>query len=270
MTAASAGGQSEASTVARWLAVALVGVLAAVFVLGAFAPASFADLALERATAGRVRLADSAGSLWQGEGRLMLPDLVSAQGDRPGTGMVVPGRLRWRVQPLPLLLGIVDAVLEVDGMSAPVRVNGDLSEWHVGAGSLALPEIDLASLGSPWNTIRPVAAVSMRWDPLTIRANSVDGKASIELRDAASAMTQVRPLGTYRIDLAGAGHELSLALVTLAGDLRLEGKGRWEPRAGVSFTAYAWGDGPVRAQLQNLLGLIGGLEGDRTVIRIGG
>lgn len=264
------GERSDARTAARWLAVAFAGVLAAVFVLAAFAPASFADLALERATAGRMRLADSAGSVWQGEGRLVLPDLVATQPDRPGTGLVLPGRVRWRVQPLPLLLGIIDAVLEVDGMPAPVRVNGDLSEWRVGAGSLALPEIDLASLGSPWNTIRPVAGVSVRWDPLTIRAGSLEGKASIELRDAASAMTQIRPLGSYRIDLAGSGRELSLALVTLTGDLRLEGKGRWDSRAGVGFTAYAWADGPVRAQLQNLLGLIGGLEGDRTVIRIGG
>ena len=138
------------------------------------------------------------------------------------------------------------------------------------SGSLDLPSVELSRLGSPWNTIRPSAALSLRWDSLTIRQGVLDGRVSVELRDAASAMTPVRPLGSYRIDVTGTGQDVSLGLRTLSGPLKLEGSGQWERRAGLRFTASASAEGAEKSRLQSLLALIGRREGDRTIIRIGG
>jgi len=270
LTTGAIRGRSDRWASARWIAIVVLGGVAAVLTMAAFAPASFVDYALSRASLGRARLADAEGSVWHGAGRLVLLDSASDVDVRLAAGMTLPGRIRWQLQALPLVVGLAEASVSVDGMPQAVRISADLSELRVGAGSLELPAMDLSGLGSPWNTIRPVAAVALRWDSLTLRSGVLDGKLSVELRDTASAMTQVRPLGSYRIDVVGSGRELALSLVTLTGALQLQGNGRWDLRGGVSFTAQAWADGPQRAQLQSLLGLIGRREADRTVIRIGG
>jgi general secretion pathway protein N len=257
---------------ARWIGLAACGVVAAGASALAFAPASFFDLALREATVGRVRLADTSGTIWRGSATLVLAD-VAEPGETARTvmrGMALPGRVSWTLRPLPLVIGLVDATLSIDPARPPVRISGNPTELRVGAGSLDLPSAELSRLGSPWNTIRPSAALSMRWNALVIRQGVLDGRASIELRDTASAMTPVRPLGTYRIDVTGTGRNVSLSLATLSGPLQLQGTGSWERRKGVRFTATAQADGPERARLLSLLALIGRREGDRTVIRIGG
>ena len=257
---------------ARWIGLAACGVVAAGASALAFAPASFFDLALREATVGRVRLADTSGTIWRGSANLVLADVAE-----PGEiervvmrGLALPGRVSWSLRPLPLVIGLVDATLSIDPARPPVRISGNPTELRVGAGSFDLPSAELSRLGSPWNTIRPSAALSMRWNALVIRQGVLDGRASIELRDTASAMTPVRPLGTYRIDVTGTGRNVSLSLATLSGPLQLQGSGSWERRKGVSFTATAQAEGPERARLLSLLALIGRREGDRTVIRIGG
>jgi general secretion pathway protein N len=238
-----------------------------------FAPASFIDLALNQATLGRVRLADTQGSIWQGSGRLVLAQAGDPQDDPAGPvlgGMAVPSRIGWELRVLPLMIGLVDASVTLSEGRPAVRISGNPTELRVGAGSLDLPSAQLSRLGSPWNTIRPSAALSMRWDSLIIREGVLDGRASIELRDTASAMTPVRPLGTYKIDVLGTGRDVSLSLSTLSGPLKLQGRGSWNVRGGLSFNGEAQAEGPQQLALQSLLSLVGQRSGDKTVLRIGG
>ena len=258
---------------ARWSMLLAAGVVSALGSALAFAPASFVDLALDRATLGRVRLADTNGTVWNGNGRMVLAQADDDPTSADGlilTGMAVPNRIGWSLRVLPLLIGVVDASLSLDPARPPVRLSGTPAELRIGGGGFDLPSAQLAKLGSPWNTIRPSAALSMRWDGLSIRQGVLDGRASIELRDTASAMTPVRPLGSYRIEINGNGREVKLALSTLAGPLRLQGSGSWDRRAGVRFDAQAQAEGEQQAALQSLLGLVGRRTGDKTVIRIGG
>ncbi|MFP5460795.1 MAG: type II secretion system protein N [Gammaproteobacteria bacterium] len=255
----------------RWLALALAALLPALLVAAVFAPASWADRAIDRASLGRVRLADAEGTVWRGQGRLVIADPSAASGEGPVVeGFALPGTVDWQLSVLPLMLGIIDASLSIGSMPEPVSIGGHPAEVRIGAGSLDLPSVELSRLGSPWNTIRPSAALSLRWDSLTIRQGVLDGRVSIELRDAASAMTPVRPLGSYRIDVTGTGQDVSLGLRTLSGPLKLEGSGQWARRAGLNFTASASAEGAEKSRLQSLLALIGRREGDRTIIRIGG
>jgi general secretion pathway protein N len=258
---------------ARWSMLMAAGVVSALGSALAFAPASFVDMALDRATLGRVRLADTHGTVWTGSGRLVLAQADDEPSEAHGpilSGMTVPNRIGWSLRALPLLIGVVDATLTLDPARPAVRVSGTPVELRIGGGGFDLPSAQLAKLGSPWNTIRPAAALSMRWDALTIRQGVLDGRASIELRDTASVMTPVRPLGSYRIDINGNGQEVKLALSTLSGPLRLQGSGSWDRRAGVRFDAQAQAEGTQQAALQSLLGLVGRRTGDKTMIRIGG
>jgi general secretion pathway protein N len=247
------------------------GVLAALGVVLNQAPASFADLALSRATQGRVRLAEAAGTVWQGRGRLVLADVVEGDAEQTATvpGVVLPGTFGWHVSPWPLLVGVLDARVEHDSMRQPVLLTGRVGELRATPGSLALPPVALDRLGSPWNTIRPTGALTLSWDSVTLRSGRFDGRASIELHGAASALTPVRPLGAYRIDVVGSGSQAQVKMNTLSGPLRLEGSGSWEARTGLRFTAEALAEGPERVRLQSLLGLLGRRDGERTIIKIG-
>ena len=256
---------------ARWVVLGAAALAAVLATLVGFAPASLVDRALDEASLGRVRLADASGSIWRGSGRFVLSEGPGPADAGPVVqGFALPGTLRWELRALPLLFGLIDASVASDTLAQTVRISGQPGELRLSAGSLDLPSAQLARLGSPWNTIQPAAAVSLRWDALTIRNGVIDGRASIELRDVASAMTPVRPLGTYRIDVNGNGRDVALTLATLSGPLRLQGSGSWDRRAGVRFTAEAQAEGPERQRLSSLLGLVGRREGERTIIRIGG
>jgi len=255
------------------VAMAVCGLLAVVAVVLTQAPASFADLALARATQGRVRLAEAAGTVWQGRGRIVLADVVEAGGERVATatvpGVVLPGTFGWRVSAWPLLVGVLDARVEHDSMREPVLLTGRIGELRATPGSLSFPPVALDRLGSPWNTIRPTGALTLSWDSVTLRSGRFDGRATIELQQAASALTPVRPLGAYRIEVIGSGAQAQVRMTTLSGPLRLEGSGSWDARSGLRFTAEALAEGPERVRLQSLLGLLGRRDGERTIIKIG-
>ncbi len=254
----------------RWILFAMAGLLAAAGVAVTTAPARFVDLALERATLGRVRLAEAEGTVWQGAGRLVFADLGEENPQRLSTpGVAVPGRVSWAVRPWPLFAGLVDAAISVDGMPQPVRLQGSFVEMRVGPGALTLPSVELSRLGSPWNSIRPSGALAVRWEPLTVRGGHLHGRATIELREAASAMTPVRPLGSYRVDIDGQGPQADVGLQTLSGPLQLTGKGTWNARTGLRFEADARAEPNEAERLQSFLGLVGRREGRRTILRIG-
>lgn len=254
----------------RWILFGLAGLVAAVVVAVATAPARFVDLALDRSTLGRVRLAEAEGTVWQGSGRLVFADLGGEDAQRLSTpGVAIPGRVGWAVRPWPLFAGLVDAAISVDGMAQPVRLQGSFAEMRVGPGALSLPSVELSRLGSPWNSIRPSGALAVRWEPLTIRGGQMHGRATIELREAASAMTPVRPLGSYRVEIDGQGSRANVGLQTLSGPLKLTGKGTWDARAGLRFEADASAEPNEAERLQSFLGLVGRREGGRTIIRIG-
>jgi general secretion pathway protein N len=243
------------------------------------APASLVDLALERATDGRVRLADATGSIWKGQGRVVLVDVAGiANRDRQAApprgpvsipGVVIPGTIRWEVSPLPLMIGRLQATASHESMAKPVAIAGSASRLQVTGGSLQLPDVNLARLGSPWTTVRPTASLAVTWQPIVLEGGRFNGQAILELRDVASALTPVRPLGAYRIDIDGTGNASVIRMTSLDGPLRLSGQGTWTPAAGLRFTAYAEADDAERLRLQSLLGLLGRKEGTRTMIKIG-
>ncbi len=260
----------------RILLYALLGAVVALATVLATAPATLIDWGLDRATDGRVRLADAEGSIWNGRGRVVLVDIATEaeRGRRARrvdslAGVVIPGTIQWRISPLPLLIGRLQANASHESMATPVTLTGNARRLQGTGGSLQLPSVNLARLGSPWTTVRPTASLAVRWQPFVIDQGRFVGQATLELRDVASALTPVRPLGAYRIVIDGTGASSRIQMSSIEGPLRLSGDGTWTPQAGLRFTAYAQADEAERVRLQSLLGLLGRRDGARTMIRIG-
>ncbi len=270
------------STLLAWLLGLVVAGIVAVGALLAIAPATWLDRVIERASAGRLRLAEASGTIWAGQGRLVVgggniagsaPDGTAAIAASPSqpvlSGVALPGRLRWEVAPLPLLLGLIDARLQIDGMKEAVRLQGSPLDLRLVNGQLALARTDLGALGSPWSTVRPAAALRLGWEGVSVQRGRFEGRLQVELHDVSAALSAVRPLGSYRIVVLGQNDRTVIELQTLTGALRLAGQG--EMVAGrLRLIAQAAPTDPADTRLLGLLGLLGPREGDHTVIRIGG
>ncbi len=270
----------------------LLVLLVVVLVWALTAPATLADWAVGRLTAQRIRIADASGSIWQGQGRLVLVDVDTERARRDGTpavgaasgsaasgvpagglvplaGVPIPGTITWQISPWPLLLGRLEATARHDSMARPVSINGNTRTVTIGAGAMQLPSIALDRLGSPWTAVRPVGSLAVNWQALRIENNGFQGRLVLDLRDVSSALTPVRPLGAYRLEVDAKGQSADLRMTALEGPLRLSGNGNWTARGGLRFQAEAEADESERLRLQSLLGLLGRREGSRTLIRIG-
>lgn len=252
----------------RVFAISLALTVAAVVAL-ATAPAVWLDALAEAQTSGRLRLAEAEGTVWRGSGRLVWVDTgESAESRLSLSGLALPGRVHWQLSPLALLLGLVEATLKVDGMSQPVALQGDFSALRIGNGRMDLPRLELSALGSPWNTVRPAGAAALAWSNISLGRQRFEGSITIELRAVASALSAVRPLGSYRIEVRGGGAKAEVTMSTIEGALNISGSGQLGP-GGMSFSAQARAADSGDQRLQGLLGLLGPRSGDATVIRIG-
>jgi general secretion pathway protein N len=271
------------------VAAAVAGSLTVIAVLIAQAPAVWLDRGLAQASQGRVRLAQAQGTVWHGQGRLVLVDLRDArQGqtdlggrlDQPRVGasvrdaralagLTLPGEFFWRFLPRSLLQGRIDLELRHSSQPKAVMLSAGLSGILLQRGTLNLPGLALERLGSPWNSLRPSASLHVRWEDWRLARGRAQGQLVLELSGVSSALTPVRPLGAYRGELVSSGEQAVVNLSTLAGPLHLEGSGRWSARAGLSLQASAWADPVEQDRLLPLLGLMGRREGNKTIIRIG-
>lgn len=251
----------------RWaVGGAAVGAIGAVL---AFAPASWLAAGLAQASAERVRLLDARGTVWQGSGRLQL---TGGAGSRDVA--VLPGRMQWHLWPrwsglaailradcctpeplrLDLALQPRGAVLGIDG--------GERSDW---------PAALLAGLGAPWNTLQLDGRLVLRTEGLRLHWAAgrleLDGAAELLVRDLASALSPLKPLGSYRLRVEG-GATPTLSLQTVEGALQLSGAGRWVGQR-LRFQGEARAAPEREAALSNLLNLLGRRNGPRSLISLG-
>ncbi|MBU1357524.1 MAG: type II secretion system protein N, partial [Gammaproteobacteria bacterium] len=96
----------------------------------------------------------------------------------------------------------------------------------------------------------------------------VDGNAILEATDISSSLSTLKPMGSYRLALAGGGPTSTLLLTTREGSLQLNGSGRWNGTA-LRFDGEASAASGSEDALSNLLNIIGRREGARSLITLG-
>ena len=225
-----------------------VGLCAYILALIATAPATLVDAGLQRASHGRLRLAEAQGTLWSGSGQIEIRDT----GGRTGAAK----RLAWRVVPESLLRGHLVCEVGLEQATRRFPVTLSLSRIELANADISLPAAvlglgmpKLAPLGLTGDVLIHVANLSIARDAMV-------GNATLQWRAAGSALTPVSPLGDYEIRLDGEGTTVHAFLRTIEGPLRLDGKGSWTQGDSPAFLAMAHVPPQHQQQLAPLLRLI--------------
>ena len=261
---------SSASSPWHWAVFgSLLGLLVATML---FAPAAWLGKALSLGSQGRVVLNEPSGTVWRGSGQLVLS---GGAGSRDAT--TLPGRIHWRLKPTPTLKlrVLVDAdccTTESINMLIMPRLNGAIALLQPSQSSW--PATLLTGLGAPFNTIDLQATLKLSTQTLTVewlnKQLKLEGKAALDVIDASTRLSTLRPVGSYRLNFQGSQGAAapSLNLETLSGSLLLSGNGqltgnRWR------FNGEASAAPGFEAALSNFLDILGRRVGPRSIITVG-
>jgi len=246
------------------------------------APAPWLAQGVGALTDGKLLLADASGTIWRGEAVAVL---TGGRGSRDARAL--PGRLNWSMRvagggvrlslqqdcclPVPLVLqvnprwsGLQVLVGTQADSAATMQTAGPLGHW---------PAAWLGGMGTPWNTLQLGGVLRLEGQDLRIEwvqgRVRMMGRADLSLDNAASRLTTLERLGSYRLSVDGdADGQVQLRLGTLDGSLQLSGSGGLTP-TGMRFRGEARASDVAPGTLDNLLNIIGRREGDRSVISIG-
>jgi len=247
------------------LAGVLLGLLLSMLV---FAPARWLASAVRQASHGQVLLEDARGTVWSGSAQFTLTG-----GAGSPAAARLPSRLVWTLQPgeggMVLRLQTrcclaqpwrIELVPRWAGVQ--VRLSDAPSNW---------PAQLLSGLGTPFNTLAPEGQLALSTHGLTFTWAAgrlqVAGQARLDAQDLASRLSTLRPMGSYRLTLAG-GAVPELSLATLQGSLQLSGRGTWVGGK-LRFVGEASSGPQHQAALSNLLNIIGRRNGARSIIQFG-
>jgi len=234
-----------------------------------FAPARWLAALAQQASAGRVQLLASRGTLWQGSAQLVL---TGGAGSRDA--MVLPGEVSWRLRPVwngvTLQLNAecctrqaLQITLRPLGWGgARLMLSDSQSQW---------PASLLAGLGTPWNTVQAQGQLAAstqgfhaEWKQGQL---SLTGRLQLDATQISSRLSTLQPMGSYRLMLRG-GPAATLELSTLEGSLQLTGQGRWVGQR-LHFEGAASATPESVEALSNLLNIIGRRNGARAIIKVG-
>jgi general secretion pathway protein N len=200
-----------------------------------------------------INIADSRGSLWRGEFSDVSATLPTGQTLRFD-------RLQWQLQPLRLLRAELAAAVEVSGPQLQGKATvgkgifGGVKLRDVAASApasllpMAMPALEI------W---KPSGTLDLATTDFTYAAAASSGKAKVTWKQAALALSAVKPLGEYTLAVDANDNGLNYQLATVSGALQLEGKGRWAANNSPTFLGSARAQPNFAAQLADLLRLLG-------------
>lgn len=238
-----------------------VGIVAYGAFLAATVPARLVVDAAAARSAGAVQVLDAQGTLWNGRARL-------AVSPSPG-GRLDIDALTWRWQPAALAAGKLSFATEArgEGLEARGDVGRGFSTWSIQG---AEAQVDATKLARAFPIVaawKPEGRVKVAVPALAVGEREVRGDLVAEWREAALALSTVRPLGAWRLAANGQGDNGRLVLTTISGPLLVSGEGSFALHGSASLAGTARAEGPDAATLEPLLDLIGPRrpDGSRTL-----
>jgi general secretion pathway protein N len=212
------------------------------------APATLVDAGLQRASNGRLRLAEAQGTLWSGAGQIE----IRAAGGRTG----IAKSFTWLVLPASLLRGHLLYEVKLDQAARPVPVTISFSRIELAGADINLPAAVLGFAVPKLAPLRLTGDARLHIESLSVGRSGMQGNATLQWLAAGSALTPVSPLGDYELRVKDDGAVIHASLRTLQGPLQLDGKGLWAKGGKPAFLATARVAPQQQQQLAPLLRLI--------------
>lgn len=235
----------------RLLLYVVFGLVFYLFFLVTQLPASWLAWGLNYYGHNTVRLDPLSGNLWHGKGRLVIYYPQTVPHDF--------GQTEWSINPFWLLTGRVQLALQTNMPDRQIKTTLGIAK-----GSLSIKDTDAAFPATFVSQLYPPAAlialqgqIRLHTSGLVFGQQTLEGNATLEWQGAGSHLSNVQPLGDYRLEIIGVGETANLKLSTARGALELTGQGQWKIRTGqIQFTGSAM-PRERAGELEPLLKLIG-------------
>ena len=213
-------------------------------------PASFIASQVTPSLPPQVALDNVKGNMWTGEASVRAA---------PGGVPINIEKIEWHFKPQRLAGGKVafDTTVSSGGFEAKMELQRDGSRWHV-------RNFRLEGDASGFATVFPILGGYRFSGPVTATADALEGTdreifgdVKIVWRDAATGISPVRPLGTFRADWNANGLIGRISVATLNGPLRVSGSGTTTMPTYLDFSGEAGADASAGLALDPLLDQIG-------------
>lgn len=243
------------------------------------APAGWLAGPLTQLSQGRLELSHAEGTVWNGQAWL---SLTGGAGSTDRVTLPTPLSWHWALRANGLTVNLDTACCVTTPVQLHWTPGWSRQTLDIGPHRSQWPAGLLTGLGTPWNTLQLQAQLAfqtpgMQW---VLKGNGPaqgSGSATLDVVDASSRVSTVRPLGSYRLQLgwpspsaeaAAADASPTLTLSTLQGSLLLSGEGQWVAGR-LRFSGEAQAASGREDALNNLMNLLGRRANGRTLIKIG-
>lgn len=206
---------------------------------------------------------DASGTIWSGSATVALGAREHQR--------TVPAALRWETSWArgPKL------TLHHPWLGGPLALTPAWLGLGISGQTLQLPAAALATLDARLAAVGPGGTLSLKWPASVIgRTQTPAGTTLLEARwrDAASALTPIRPLGDYALVLTQlASGNVDVTLSTREGALALKGQGTLNSTQGFRFDGTAQADPSAstndQAALRDVLAALGPQRNNQTLLR---
>lgn len=247
-----------------WLFLPLI--LVCLFMLIWQIPISWFAGTLGSATECRMVLYQVQGTIWDGSASLGFSEMDSASGVCASPSAFTE-RFQWANS-----CNVFDAEctgsLEFSALTKPLQY---AINWHgarIAAGEITLPVNILEVLASPWSSLHPRGEMLLIWSELFIdqfnKASSA-GDIQIKIHDLSSAVSPVKPLGSYELGVALSPNGVSWDVRTISGPLLIKGKGSLDQQR-LHFSGDVSASPEAEESLVGLMSLLGKRNGSLYLI----
>ncbi|MDX8399578.1 MAG: type II secretion system protein N [Gallionellaceae bacterium] len=215
------------------------------------APSSVLSPVIKSASKGRVELANTEGTIWDGAANPIL--------HQHGGGIITLTRLHWKISTQTLFTGKLSAQVKWDDepQAVPMDIIASLGKVEVHHAYFPLSAI---LLGEASKFLKPAGLrgkVILRSDSLLISQQGLQGLATADWLDASSLLSSVSPLGNYHFTFSASNGGVDITLNTMTGALILAGKGRLSASSGLNFKGTAQASKEKEEALRELLNNLG-------------
>jgi len=215
------------------------------------APSSILSPIIKNASEGRVELANTEGTIWNGAAN---PVLHQHDG-----GLITLSKLHWKISTQTLFTGKLNTQVKWDDepQTTPMDIIASLGKIEVHHAYFPLSAI---LLGEASKFLKPAGLrgkVILRSDSLLISQQGLQGLATADWLNASSLLSSVSPLGNYHFTFSASNGGVDITLNTVTGALILAGQGRFSASSGLNFKGTAQATKEKEEELRELLNNMG-------------